>query len=216
MQYNEIINKIQELTGIREEKQAALLLHAVLGTLGDQIYRTEETLIASQLPKELKDVFFEYQPKERGRGEVAHYAVEEFYNRVKARANVTFQEAQRFSAIIMHVMKQALSPGIIENLKKELPVDFHKLFEEESLEIHQPLPPFAKVQPEEYHVMPRSDRKWNVQRANGEVLATFDTKEEAIVHADDLADGDRGDYLVIHNIDGSISKKMEPASREIH
>ncbi|MGH9857085.1 MAG: DUF2188 domain-containing protein, partial [Acidobacteriota bacterium] len=78
-------------------------------------------------------------------------------------------------------------------------------------------PPFAKVKPEgeEYHVMPRTDKKWNVQKANGEVIATFETKQQAIVHADDIAKPDRGDYLVIHNIDGSISKKMEPASREV-
>ena len=133
MQYVEMINKIQELSAITDQEEAALVIRAVLGTLGEHIYRTEERLLASQLPKELRNVFYEYQQRERGRGDLANYSLEEFYNRVSARANISFQEAQRLSAIVFHVLKQAVSPGEIENVKKELPSDFHKLFDEQDL-----------------------------------------------------------------------------------
>jgi uncharacterized protein (DUF2267 family) len=215
MQYGEIIDRIQKLSGLTDSDQIAGVLRAVLGTLGESIYRTGEDKLAAQLPKELRDVFQEYQPRERGRGDLANYPVEEFYNRVKARANISYQDSQRLSAIVLNVLKEAVSEGGIEAVKKELPASFQKMFEEEVSGPHEELPPFAERNAEEFHIFPREDRKWNVQTAEGLVIATFDTKEQAIVHADDLADADRGDFLVIHNIDGSISKKMEHASREV-
>jgi uncharacterized protein (DUF2267 family) len=132
MTYDEIINRVQDYTGISDRKHAEQVLRAVLGTLGEIVYRTEERQMAAQLPKELKGVFHEYQPPERGMADRAAYPVEEFYNRVKARANVTFQESQRFTHQVLYVLQEAVSPGEIDDVIREMRPEFRKLFSRET------------------------------------------------------------------------------------
>ena len=216
MKYETIVARVRELSGVNNDHEAEQLLHAVLGTLGENVYRTEERQLAAQLPKQLKNAFYEYQTKERGRADLANYTVEEFYNRVKARANLTsFQEAKRLTKAVMAVLKEAVSQGEIDDIHKEMSPEFQQLFKTDDLTPPEKLPPWPELPPREYHIHPTEDRRWFVKKGdNGEILGTFDRKEQAIVYADDIADGNRGDVLVIYNMDGSISKEHEPATRE--
>ena len=210
MNYKEIIRKVQEQIGLENEKQAEQTLRAVLGTLGERVYRKEERELAAQLPKELKDVFYEYQGPERNRAGTANYPLEEFYNRVKARADLTsFQEAQRQTKIVLHILQEAVSAGEIEDVRREMPEEFQALFDMKGIEIREREPEEIKTVSNEYHVVPGENGKWDVRLGN-DTLGVFDTKEQAIVHADDVAVAERGDILVIHNIDGSISKRVAP------
>jgi uncharacterized protein (DUF2267 family) len=216
MRYEGILTRVREMVGLRNDEEAERLVRAVLGTLGERVYRTEERHLAAQLPKELKNAFYQYQQKERGRADLGNYPIEEFYNRVKARAKLrSFQETQRQTKIVMAVLKEAVSQGEIEDIEEEMPEEFRQLFNTQNLEIAVPeIPPTQEIR-DEYHIRPAEDRKWIVQRGkNGEILGTFDQKEPAIAHADDIANGNQGDILVIYNIDGSISKRQEPATRE--
>jgi uncharacterized protein (DUF2267 family) len=128
MQYDEFIRKVQEDAGIKEKEEAVRVVFAVLGTLGEKIYRTEERQMSAQLPKELKNAFYQYQPVERGRADLGNYTLEEFYNRVKARAGVSFFEAQRLTKIVICVLKEAVSAGEVEDVVRELPENFRVLF----------------------------------------------------------------------------------------
>jgi len=216
MRYEEIVTRVRELVGLKNDPEAEQLLRAVLGTLGERVYRTEERHMAAQLPKELKDAFYEYQPKERGRAELGNYPVEEFYNRVKARAKLrSFQESQRQTKIVMAVLKEAVSEGQMQDIQKEMPEEFQILFNTQNLRLAPPEIPLPQNIIEEYHIRPGEEKKWIVQKGeSGELVGTFEHKEQAIAYADDIADGNRGDVLVIYNIDGSISKRQEPATRE--
>lgn len=128
MQYDEFIQKVQERGGFENREDTVRVVFAVLGTLGEKIYRTEERQLAAQLPKELKNAFYQYQAVERGRGDLGNYTLEEFYNRVKARADISFQEAPRQSKIVIGVLKEAVSAGEIEDVVRELPEEFRQLF----------------------------------------------------------------------------------------
>jgi uncharacterized protein (DUF2267 family) len=221
MKLEEILSRVREMVGLENNEEAERLVRAVFGTLGERVYRTEERHLAAQLPKELKNAFYEYQSKESGRAALGNYPLEEFYNRVKARAKLrSFQETQRQTKIVMAVLKEAVSQGEIEDIQREMPEEFRHLFKTQNLEVARseiPAPeiPLSSEIIEEYHIRPTQDRKWMVQKGeNGQVLGIFDHKEPAIAHADDIADGNRGDILVIYNIDGSISKRQEPATRE--
>lgn len=128
MQYDEFIQKVQEKGGFENRDEAERVVFAVLGTLGEKIYRTEERQLAAQLPKELKKAFYQYQPVERGRADLGNYTLEEFYNRVKARADISFPEAQRQSKVVIGVLKEAVAAGEIEDVVRELPEEFRQLF----------------------------------------------------------------------------------------
>jgi uncharacterized protein (DUF2267 family) len=211
MTYQEIIKKVQQRGRLETAKEAEQVTRAVLGTLGENIYRTEERELAAQLPKELKGVFYEYQGKERSRGDLPNYPLEEFYNRVKARSHATsFQQARRLAHAVISVLQEAVTPGEIDDVMNELPTGFHRLFDQQEKFVgeSQPISPPEKISAE-YHVRPGDNGKWIVQRDN-EMLQTFDKKEKAIVYADDLADPDKDDVLVIYNIDGSVSKRETP------
>ena len=129
MQYEEIIRRVQERGKVTDRMKAEKILRAVLGTFGEAVYRTEERQMAAQLPKELKDVFYEYQPRERDRGALANYPLEEFYNRVKARAEVSLQDAQRLSVVVLSVLKEAVTPVEIQDVRRELYEVFQKLLD---------------------------------------------------------------------------------------
>jgi uncharacterized protein (DUF2267 family) len=138
MNYNEIILKVQEQAGLENENHAEQSLRAVLGTLGECIYRKEDRQLAAQLPKELKDVFFEYQGPERNRAATINYPLEEFYNRVKGRAKLTsFQEAQRLSKVVLHVLQEAVGEGEIKHIQHQMPEDFKDLFNFTNVKILQ-------------------------------------------------------------------------------
>jgi uncharacterized protein (DUF2267 family) len=213
MDYKQIVQNVQEQVGLGNEKEAEKTLHAVLGTLGENVPRMEERHLAAQLPKELKDVFDEYQGPDRNRAGTANYPLEEFYNRVQARAKLTsFQEAQRQSKIVLHILHQLVGAGEIQDILREMPYEFKDLFDIKNVEIRQREPEAERVF-DEYYIAPGENGKWTVKKGT-ELLGQFDTKEAAIVYADDVAVAEQGDILVIHNIDGSISKREAP-SREL-
>ena len=216
MQYEEIIRRVQERGRIADPSKTELVIKAVLGTFGELVYRTEERQMAAQLPKQLRDVFYEYQPRERGRADLGNYPLEEFFNRVKARASVTLQDAERLSHVVLSVLQEAVSPGEIDDVRTELPTRFQTLLHTSSQTAARAAIAEATVvpKPNEYHVMPAKDGKWLVRRGeNGKILGTFNSKEMALTEADGIADRIRGDVLVIYNSDGSISKREAP-SRE--
>ncbi len=161
-------------------------------------------------------MFYEYQPRERGRADLGNYSLEEFYNRVKARADVTFQDAERLSHVVLSVLQEAVSPGEMDDVRKEMQSRFRQLFEHATPKTasHVETETPAVPRPNEYHVVPAEGGKWAVRRGeSGKILGTFNTKQMAITEADAIADRIRGDMLVIHNSDGSISKREAP-SRE--
>ena len=219
MKYDEIINRVQKYTGLTEGTKAEQVLKAVLGTLGENVYRTEERHMAAELPNELKNVFYEYQPPERGKADRAVYPLEEFYNRVKARANITLQESQEFTSHVLTVLQEAVSPGEMEDVIREIRPELRKLFAarpEIEYQLPQEIEEMEKVTFTEYHILPAEGRQWMVRRGESrEIFGIYETKEAAIANADDLADRDQGDILVIHNADGSISKREAPSREPI-
>jgi uncharacterized protein (DUF2267 family) len=129
MEYNEFISRVQKYAGLKSLDEAVQLTEAVLETLGERLYRTESTDLAAQLPKALKKFIFEKQPPEQNRNEVKRFSLEEFYNRVRARARIGYPDAIKQSKAVMSVLQEAVSAGELEDIKKELPREFHKLLQ---------------------------------------------------------------------------------------
>ena len=132
MQRKEFLNKVQDYGGLDSTDEALQMTEIFLSTLGEWLYRTEARKLAAQLPKEFQDFPFKEQDPERTRAEVAHYPLEEFYNRIKGRADVTFKDAVRIAKAVAQALKEAVSPGEIENVLEELPDEFNELFATQS------------------------------------------------------------------------------------
>ena len=70
----------------------------------------------------LKDILF------RREDAPYNYDLEEFYNRVSARANLGYPDAVRYSRSVMAVLCRAVSEGKINDVFDKLPDQFKELF----------------------------------------------------------------------------------------
>ncbi len=129
MQYEEFIQHVQAYAELDTPEEALQLTEAVLSTLGERIYRTEQSQMAAQLPRGIKELLVARQPPENTRNYVQGFTVEEFYNRVGARTNVRYQRAVAQTKAVMAVLQESVSAGQIDDVKGELPAEFAELFE---------------------------------------------------------------------------------------
>jgi uncharacterized protein (DUF2267 family) len=129
MEYNEFIKRVQDAAELAVPAETEAAIMAVLGTLGELLSPLERRHLAAQLHKPLKeyvDLWAERPPKERtGRH---RFNLEEFYNRVAARAGVRYPAAVQRSRAVLKVLQEAVGAGEVADLFRELPAGYEELF----------------------------------------------------------------------------------------
>lgn len=130
MQYDEFVQRVQQYAELDSADGAERLTEVVLATLGEQLYRTELAKLEAQLPKDMHGMLFAEQPPEQTRQDVQQVSLEEFYNRVSARADVGYPEATEQAKAVIRVLQEAVSAGEIADVRAKLPDDYAELFGE--------------------------------------------------------------------------------------
>jgi uncharacterized protein (DUF2267 family) len=130
MQHDEFIQRVQKYAGLDSSDEAVAVTEAVLSTLGERLYRTEQSDVASQLPRGIKEFLVARQKPENTRADVQHFSLEEFKRRVSARAGTRYPEGARLTHAVMKVLQEAVSAGEIADMRQALPKDYDALFEE--------------------------------------------------------------------------------------
>jgi uncharacterized protein (DUF2267 family) len=128
MEYNEFVKRVQDQADLPGPDEAAAAIKAVLGTLGEMLSPTERRHLAAQLPKSMKSSVTEWMerpPKEKGRPH--RFGLEEFYQRVAARSDVRYPTAVRRSQAVMKVLREAIAPGELADVFRELPQEYEEL-----------------------------------------------------------------------------------------
>jgi uncharacterized protein (DUF2267 family) len=128
MQYDELVRRTQQYAGFDSPDDAEQLINVFLATLGEPLPREASMSIRAQLPKELKEVVFETQPPETATRANDPIRLEEFYNRIKGRLDVPYNEGVRLSRVMARVLKEAVSDGEYRDMVGALPDDFRGLF----------------------------------------------------------------------------------------
>jgi uncharacterized protein (DUF2267 family) len=129
MEYQEFVTRVQDEVGLAASDEAAAAIKAVLGTLGEMLSPMERRHLAAQLQKPLKDfvtAWMERPPKEKGRPH--RFGLEEFYQRVAARSDVRYPAAVKRSQAVMKVLREAVAPGELADILRELPQEYEELF----------------------------------------------------------------------------------------
>lgn len=121
MRYEEFIDRVADHVVIESREQAEKSTQATLETLGERLEREERDNLASQLPHRLKEYLL-------ARPDTEHYLLDEFYNRVSARAGVRHVHGVRQAQAVMAVLQQAVAPGEWADMLKELPEDYRVAF----------------------------------------------------------------------------------------
>lgn len=127
MQFDEVMDRVQDTTGLAEREEAVSVTRAVLETLGERVDRKVWNGIAAQLPDELKEFLL-------ARAETTdRYPLTEFYNRVGARADLKYNDAAERTRQVFSVLREAISGGEWRNLVESLPRDeYGELFGEDA------------------------------------------------------------------------------------
>ncbi len=128
MEHQEFITRVQEEAGLAAPDEAAGASKAVLGTLGEMLSPTERRHLAAQLPRAMKDYVTEWMerpPKEKGRPH--RFGLETFYQRVAARSDVRYPTAVKRSQAVMKVLREAVAPGELADVFRELPREYEEL-----------------------------------------------------------------------------------------
>jgi uncharacterized protein (DUF2267 family) len=116
MRYEEFIDTVGELAGVPPD-EATHATRAVLLTLSEQLGPKEFADMASQLPKGLKDAF---KP-----GPVAEpFNAAEFVRRVAHRTGTDISGALKRARAVFLTLREAVSPGELEDWQLGLPVDY--------------------------------------------------------------------------------------------
>lgn len=125
MQYDDFIDRVQQRAGLTSQQEAVDAIRATLETLGERLSRMETRQLATQLPKDLRAYF---HPKH----ESQVFPVDEFFNRVSARAHVRRAEAVAEARAVIGVLREAVAAGEIEDVRLELAPGYDALFGEET------------------------------------------------------------------------------------
>ena len=126
MKYDEFIAQVQRRIGLGSRKEAERATRATLETLGERLAGGEPKDLASQLPPEIG--VYLLQPL-AGAGE--DLSLDEFFQRVSVQEGVPLAEATYHARVIIALLSEVVTMGLIENVKAQLPADFRQLFEVE-------------------------------------------------------------------------------------
>jgi len=98
-----------------------------LETFSEILYRTERDQISAQLPDELAHPLQAARP-ENTRQETERLNAEEFLNRVQARADIGYPDAERLVPVVLRVLDDALGEGTLDEVAHRLPESYTDLF----------------------------------------------------------------------------------------
>jgi uncharacterized protein (DUF2267 family) len=126
LQYPEFLRRVEEqiaanrsVSDARREAENATT--ATLETLNERISGGEARDLAAQLPKEI-------QPALRPKAEESEgFSLEEFYRRVAEREGVDIETARIDASAVMRVLREAVTPGELDDVMAQLPEDSNTL-----------------------------------------------------------------------------------------
>ena len=122
MQFDDFITRVQEQARLDTREESIRITRAVLETLGERLDRKVRNGLEAQLPNELKDFLL---------ARVEHsdqYDLQEFYNRVGARADLTAREATERTKQVVAVLREAVPGGEMEDILEDLSPEYGELF----------------------------------------------------------------------------------------
>jgi uncharacterized protein (DUF2267 family) len=120
MDYETFIDTVSQRAGVPREKGKDLT-RATLETLAERLTKGEVEDLASELPKPLKRHLVSPTPEARG------FGLEEFINRVSARADVSPEEARKGLQAELTTLRDAVSSGEFRDVMSQLPQEIREL-----------------------------------------------------------------------------------------
>ena len=123
LQYEEFLRRVADQIGAdRAEREAERAIPATLETLGERLSGGEASNLVAQLPGGIKETL------QQAGGVAEGFSLEEFYRRVADREGVDAETARNDASAVMRVLREAVSPGELDDVMAQLPAEFNALF----------------------------------------------------------------------------------------
>ena len=120
MDHDQFVGHVQHRAELPSRGAAEKLIRATFETLAERLQPESAAHLAAQLPEELGRHL-------RGIGTFEHLTLEEFYERIASRTNDNFEKSMWRVRAVVETLYEAVSPGAMEKLRKQLPAQFQPL-----------------------------------------------------------------------------------------
>lgn len=119
MKYDEFVGEIQHRAHLPSRGAAETAIRATLETLAERIPEATAHHLADQLPHELGHHLRS--------GKASHLSLGEFYEHVADREEGDCSTAAFHARVVLTLVAEVVSPGIMSKVRRELPRDFDPL-----------------------------------------------------------------------------------------
>jgi uncharacterized protein (DUF2267 family) len=124
MQYDHFVGQVQHRARLASGGEAVHAIRTTLETLAERLTAEEAQDLASQLPLEI-GVYLRRPPGVP----VTRLSLNDFFHHVCDREGTALPEAVYHARVVIEVMREAVSPGEIEDVLAQLPEEYRPLFE---------------------------------------------------------------------------------------
>jgi uncharacterized protein (DUF2267 family) len=120
MNHDAIVGEIQHRAHLPSRGDAEAAIRATLTTLADRIPQGTARHLADQLPGEIANHL--------RHGIVERLPLDEFCDRISEREGVDRSTATFHARIVLTLLAEAVSPGVMSKVRRELPHSFDSIF----------------------------------------------------------------------------------------
>ncbi|MFO7898726.1 MAG: DUF2267 domain-containing protein [Planctomycetota bacterium] len=122
MHYDEFMGQVQDRAHLSSTGEALKAARATLGTLGERLAGGEAADLAAQLPDEVGRFL-----ESGGKDERTSFDLGQFFARVARREGCDESDAAHHARAVMSVVRDAVTPGEIADLRAQLPDEYAPL-----------------------------------------------------------------------------------------
>ena len=124
MTHDEFIGHVQHRARLGSRGDAERATRATLETLAERISEGVAENLAAQLPPEIGE---HLRRAASGTGE--SFSLDDFFRRVSERETADLPEAAYHARVVVEVLREATTGGLIDKVREQLPAEFDRLFE---------------------------------------------------------------------------------------
>lgn len=120
MKHDEFVGQLQHRAHLGSRGEAEGAIRATLETLADRIPEATAHHLAAQLPPEIGEYLLH--------GRIERLDVEDFFKHIAERERKSLATAAFHARLVLSLITQVVSPGIMLKVRRELPESFGMLF----------------------------------------------------------------------------------------
>jgi len=122
MNYDHFVGQVQNRCRLASKGEAVAAIRSTLMTLSERLFGDEVDHLVAQLPTEIGWYMKQVTDKEK-------FGINEFFKRVSEKEGADLPDSVFHAQIVIEVVREAVAPGEVDDIRQQLPDEFARLFE---------------------------------------------------------------------------------------